>query len=127
MLFFFLRVRRQPCTTRTDTLCPSAALFRSGRADTMQLAARERRLEHVAGVHRAFLLAGADQRVDLVDEQDHLAVLLGQIGEQGFQTLLELAAEFGTGDQRAEVERSEERRVGKECVSTCRSRWSPYH
>src|SRR3546814_2453063 len=25
------------------------------------------------------------------------------------------------------VKRSEERRVGKECVSTCRSRWSPYH
>src|SRR3546814_15536431 len=25
------------------------------------------------------------------------------------------------------VDRSEERRVGKECVSTCRSRWSPYH
>src|SRR3546814_1896179 len=29
-------------------------------------------------------------------------------------------AAFGAG-------RSEERRVGKECVSTCRSRWSPYH
>src|SRR3546814_1857265 len=28
----------------------------------------------------------------------------------------------GTGQRR-----SEERRVGKECVSTCRSRWSPYH
>src|SRR3546814_15345603 len=27
----------------------------------------------------------------------------------------------------AERARSEERRVGKECVSTCRSRWSPYH
>src|SRR3546814_17492878 len=26
-----------------------------------------------------------------------------------------------------ELARSEERRVGKECVSTCRSRWSPYH
>src|SRR3546814_2017889 len=25
------------------------------------------------------------------------------------------------------LKRSEERRVGKECVSTCRSRWSPYH
>src|SRR3546814_458235 len=25
------------------------------------------------------------------------------------------------------VQRSEERRVGKECVSTCRSRWSPYY
>src|SRR3546814_7887523 len=27
----------------------------------------------------------------------------------------------------AAVDRSEERRVGQECVSTCRSRWSPYH
>src|SRR3546814_20796015 len=27
----------------------------------------------------------------------------------------------------AHPDRSEERRVGKECVSTCRSRWSPYH
>src|SRR3546814_11415443 len=26
-----------------------------------------------------------------------------------------------------QIARSEERRVGKECVSTCRSRWSPYH
>src|SRR3546814_10752541 len=25
------------------------------------------------------------------------------------------------------LDRSEERRVGQECVSTCRSRWSPYH
>src|SRR3546814_2637525 len=30
-------------------------------------------------------------------------------------------------DHRALFDRSEERRVGKECVSTCRSRWSPYH
>src|SRR3546814_11565345 len=33
------------------------------------------------------------------------------------------------GDRRSrqEARRSEERRVGKECVSTCRSRWSQYH
>src|SRR3546814_6918654 len=31
------------------------------------------------------------------------------------------------GGDAARVARSEERRVGKECVSTCRSRWSPYH
>src|SRR3546814_3338165 len=34
------------------------------------------------------------------------------------------------GSARLDVQRlhrSEERRVGKECVSTCRSRWSPYH
>src|SRR3546814_6194587 len=30
-------------------------------------------------------------------------------------------------DHRMHGGRSEERRVGKECVSTCRSRWSPYH
>ena len=28
---------------------------------------------------------------------------------------------------RKQVQRSEERRVGKECTSWCRSRWSPYH
>src|SRR3546814_1646433 len=31
------------------------------------------------------------------------------------------------GNGRDGCRRSEERRVGKECVSTCRSRWSPYH
>src|SRR3546814_4157775 len=31
------------------------------------------------------------------------------------------------GDCHRRAYRSEERRVGKECVSTCRSRWSPYH
>src|SRR3546814_18543389 len=32
-----------------------------------------------------------------------------------------------TPSHQNDVKRSEERRVGKECVSTCRSRWSPYH
>src|SRR3546814_14843986 len=31
------------------------------------------------------------------------------------------------GITRIQPSRSEERRVGKECVSPCRSRWSPYH
>src|SRR3546814_10691544 len=35
---------------------------------------------------------------------------------------------FNTGLNNLDSQwRSEERRVGKECVSTCRSRWSPYH
>src|SRR3546814_3714582 len=33
----------------------------------------------------------------------------------------------GPRPARRRAGRSEERRVGKECVSTCRSRWSPYH
>src|SRR3546814_18693775 len=32
-----------------------------------------------------------------------------------------------TTARKAPAKRSEERRVGKECVSTCRSRWTPYH
>src|SRR3546814_12386036 len=36
----------------------------------------------------------------------------------------ELMTEYKQDDG---VRRSEERRVGKECVRTCRSRWSPYH
>src|SRR3546814_1005679 len=35
--------------------------------------------------------------------------------------------EIGTISDLNIPSRSEERRVGKECVSTCRSRWSPYH
>ena len=31
------------------------------------------------------------------------------------------------GARRLESLRSEERRVGKECIAVCRSRWSPYH
>src|SRR3546814_12734198 len=34
---------------------------------------------------------------------------------------------FGLEQACSEQGRSEERRVGKACVSTCRSRWSPYH
>src|SRR3546814_1530742 len=46
------------------------------------------------------------------------------------KTKHEAAATTGAGHNTSiafALMRSEERRVGKECVSTCRSRWSPYH
>ena len=55
-----------------------AVFVERGRAHAMQLAARQRGLEHVAGVHGAFGLARADHGVQLVDEQDDLAFLLGR-------------------------------------------------
>ncbi len=73
----------------------------------MQLAARQRGLEHVAGIHGAFGLAGADHGVQLVDEQDDLAFLLGEILEHGLEPLLEFAAELGARDQRAHVQRED--------------------
>ena len=84
-----------------------AIFVERGRADDVQLAARQRRLEQVAGVHRAFALAGADQRVHLVDEQDDVAGRLLDLVDHALQPLLELAAIFGAGDQRAHVERQQ--------------------
>src|SRR3546814_16363142 len=58
------------------------------------------------------------------DGFEHSALMLGQ-------HLLHLAAELvAVGDAQEDALdqlRSEERRVGKECVSTCRSWWSPSH
>src|SRR3546814_5562385 len=48
----------------------------------------------------------------------------GRLKAARHPTTLADAADFGTSHPEF---RSEERRVGKECVSTCRSRWSPYH
>src|SRR3546814_12340590 len=57
------------------------------------------------------LLAAGDVKMILV----HTPIL-----GPGSERLAEFAAA-------ANLQRSEERRVGKECVSTCRTRWSPYH
>src|SRR3546814_7074027 len=59
---------------------------------------------------------------DLVGTDDEQAVMGRQIQAVGITRVGGDAVEMGLPDQR-----SEERRVGKECVSTCRSRWSPYH
>src|SRR3546814_7817613 len=48
---------------------------------------------------------------EVTDHRPQRVVLLGELDVHG----------------RPSGRRSEERRVGKECVSTCRSRWSPYH
>src|SRR3546814_2585395 len=40
---------------------------------------------------------------------------------------LRLSCRILSTSHQSDSARSEERRVGKECVSTCRSRWSPYH
>ena len=82
-----------------------AVLVERGRADGVQLAAREHRLEQVRRVHRALGRAGADDGVQLVDEQDDLALGVLDLLEHGLEALLELAAVLGAGDERAQVER----------------------
>ena len=69
-----------------------AILVERRRADGVQFAAREHRLQHVGGVHRSFGRAGADDRVQLVDEEDDLAFGVGDFLQHGFQALFEFAA-----------------------------------
>src|SRR3546814_6823514 len=64
----------------------------------------------------------------VIDAGHLLAELHDGLGSQVLAPLGHPAAVGGGLDAVAPGrERSEERRVGKECVSTCRSRWSPYH
>ena len=53
--------------------------------------------------------------------------ILSLNGCSGGGRALQLAKELAENNRGARVLRSEERRVGKECTSWCRSRWSPYH
>ena len=74
-------------------------------ADALQLAACERRLEHVGGIHGAGGIACADHRVQFVDEQDDLAFAALDLLDTGLEALFELAAETGARHHGAEVER----------------------
>ena len=66
--------RREPALERGVLLDVLAVLVERRRADAAQLAAREHRLQQVRGVDRALGGAGADDRVQLVDEEDDAAV-----------------------------------------------------
>src|SRR3546814_11775743 len=72
----------------------------------------------------------------LIDPADHYPAAARAAGEEGIVHMrLAIDAEGKVTDCTVTASslsktldaRSEERRVGKECVSTCRSRWSPYH
>ena len=62
--------RLEPALERRVLLDVLAILVERRRADDAQLAARQRRLQHVGGVHRALGRARADEGVQLVDEDD---------------------------------------------------------
>src|SRR3546814_20551065 len=101
-------IRRPPRSTRTDTLFPYTTLFRS---------------LHISAIHATRLSIAIPLHATLC-RYYRLKRFFGPMSDHV----------FGKGMQRADLAkltgcnlRSEERRVGKEGVSTCRSRWSPYH
>ena len=61
---------------------------------------------------------------DIIETTHGFSTRFGGVSEGVFDSL-NLSASLG--DAPENVARSEERRVGKECIAVCRSRWSPYH
>src|SRR3546814_14053895 len=123
---FILLIRLPPASTRTDTLFPYTTLFR---AFVLFALAFDRRgvgdaasmLVHNypdawANVYVGFDLSGTDP-IRRASERSLT----------GFQWRdVDRYIPLSRGDRQL-LKRSEERRVGKECVSPCRSRWSRYH
>ena len=75
-----------------------AILVERGCADALNLAAGEWWLQDVCGIDRAFGGAGADERVQLVHEEDRVA-RGAQLFEHLLQSLLELAAVLCAGNE----------------------------
>src|SRR3546814_18676442 len=112
-------IRRTPRSTRTDTLFPYTSLFRSSHGGNQVLS-----LGNVARGDFPLCLGKAHDG--------------GLVGTQCDRMTLHIDCALGTEACRDGVlpfelfavlrldGRSEARRVGTECVSRCRSRWSPY-
>src|SRR3546814_11545180 len=101
-------IRRPPRSTRTDTLFPYTTLFRSFGTDV----ASQRAFQNTP----KWTLSGTLGA--------HIPVGDGAVDASTSLSYRSLTHQFEVPIPWLETE---ERRVGKECVSTCRSRWSPYH
>src|SRR3546814_14264488 len=136
-------IRRPPRSTRTDTLFPYTTLFRSDAAGVGRVQPGQQ-LDQ--GGLAGAVLADQRQRLAWTDVQVDVLQRRGVGAGVGEADVLEADAVAGVRalDRRAlrgghrgfqvfvqrrqvQVVRSEGSRVGNECVSTCRSRWSLYH
>src|SRR3546814_14885930 len=135
-MIIVLRIRRQPRSTRTDTLCPKTTLFRSLAKTQAEianaraaLAAAEARVTALEGsgigqAREALRLAqlsyraGKSSLIELLDAQQAYASTQAELiaarraREEAQHTLARQAAAASERD----LESSQERRVGKECV-----------
>src|SRR3546814_17032186 len=96
-------ILRPPRSTRTDTLFPYTTLFRSSRSP-LGLFGIRRLLRPVTSARRP---------------GPNASMIWSSDGNGRLSSRTSVIIRFL-------YSRSEERRVGKECVGTCRSRWSPY-
>src|SRR3546814_11422717 len=138
LVFFFLMIRRPPRSTRTDTLFPYTRS--SDLSVTLVLGAGDAvgllRVRQVGVVPVLAMPEVVRAEVIEVRAIKHLGlvgvtgVLIAMIhANQNYllesEVIGHLQRRIGHCPAFMHSHRSEERRVGKECVSTCRSRWSP--
>src|SRR3546814_20507285 len=124
-------IRLPPISTRTDPPFPYTTLFRSH--VTLDLSERNSLLKFLSGRGlNVFLVdwgcpAPGDRELGLKGHIEHrLLPMLAALGETPVLAGYCLGGTIAAATCEL-MDRSEERRVGKECVSTCRSRGSPYH
>src|SRR3546814_19669519 len=85
----------------------------------------ERLLKIVGDKEMVSRLGGDEFQIILPDQEDR-----GKLGDLARDIIASLSQPYSVEGSRCIIGasvRSEERRVGKECVSTCSYRWSPYH
>src|SRR3546814_14567298 len=123
VVVFLLRVRRPPISKRPDTLFPYTTLFRSTCVG-----------QDLSGVHAIRARADVDRLAAELPGAARIVVIgAGYIGLEAAAVLTKSGKHVTVLEAQDRVlarvagARSEERRVGKECVSTCRTRWSPLH
>src|SRR3546814_12607595 len=117
-------IRHTPRSTLTDTLVPYTTLFRSYETrDRVALITLNRPEQRNA--QNAALLKELDEAFDRAVDDNEVRVIVLKANGKHFSAGHDIAPEVLETEPWKSM-RSEERRVGKECGSTCRSRWSPY-
>src|SRR3546814_1131377 len=117
------RFRRASSSTEAAGDVALRALVARGCEDLLRLAP----LHELSQVEEGSALRyarGLLHRMGDADDGEVLAQLVNKLLDLRRRNRLKRRAGLVHQDH---LRRSEERRVGKECVSTCRSRWSPYH
>src|SRR3546814_13750633 len=109
-------IRRPPRSTRTDTLFPYTTLFRSPRPGLAESPPCNNQPRPPVSIRGKLLRTRPKGPVPLQQR------IIPDLGIDDRRPLLRPQS----AKLPRQLQRSEERRVGKECVSTCRSRWSPY-
>ena len=81
----------------------------------------------ICQVHRGIDIDFVVEKSQVSSQLIRFGLFCFEVRERIDRYRIDDSAFHGIGDSSGSQSRSEERRVGKECASMCRSRWSPYH